>query len=137
METTTKIKKITLFTLVIMLLGALSLYFFNDPLNTDLFPKCPFYSITGFYCPGCGSQRAIHAILHGHIFEGLQHNFLIVLLFLVLCYDFILKLIFILKKKSLNNVLHSPRTTNSILIVILLFWIFRNITIYPFTYLAP
>lgn len=30
-------------------------------------PSCPTLSILGFPCPGCGSLRAIHALLHGHI----------------------------------------------------------------------
>ena len=30
-------------------------------------PKCVFHALTGWDCPGCGSQRAIHALLHGRV----------------------------------------------------------------------
>ena len=34
-----------------------------------LFPPdgCVLHNLTGYYCPGCGGTRAIHALLHGHI----------------------------------------------------------------------
>ncbi|MCB1008119.1 MAG: DUF2752 domain-containing protein [Acidobacteria bacterium] len=35
-----------------------------DPTGVDFFPKCLFYSATGLACPGCGSTRALHALLH-------------------------------------------------------------------------
>ena len=41
------------------------IYFALDPSRSDLFPRCVFLSLTGYKCPGCGSQRAIHALLHG------------------------------------------------------------------------
>ena len=39
-------------------------YYSNDPASAPS-PKCVFKLITGWDCPGCGSQRAFHAILHG------------------------------------------------------------------------
>lgn len=42
------------------------------------FPKCPFRSITGLLCPGCGSQRAVHQILHGHLMKAVQLNVLLI-----------------------------------------------------------
>lgn len=27
---------------------------------------CIFYTLTGFYCPGCGGTRAFSAMVHGH-----------------------------------------------------------------------
>ncbi|RRD00827.1 DUF2752 domain-containing protein [Prevotella sp. OH937_COT-195] len=64
--------KITLAAAVLIALAAV--YFFFDP-NTDiLFPKCAFHVITGWKCPGCGSQRALHAMLHGNIYTALKHN---------------------------------------------------------------
>ncbi len=52
----------------------LSLYFLFNPSTSIFFPKCPFHTITGLYCPGCGSQRAIHDMMHLNIFEAINHN---------------------------------------------------------------
>jgi hypothetical protein len=41
------------------------------------FPKCPFRSLTGWLCPGCGSQRAMHQLLHGQVVESLRLNLLL------------------------------------------------------------
>ena len=47
---------------------ALIYYKFN-PSDIAIFPKCPFLLLTGLKCPGCGSQRAIHSLLHFSIFD--------------------------------------------------------------------
>ena len=132
------IKKIIFFiSIVIVLILMLSLYFFLDPSSTAFFPKCPFLSFTGFYCPGCGSQRAIHNILQGNIFSGIRHNYLILLMGLVLGYQ---ALIFLLNKfgsKTYGNLLHKSKMTKAILAMVIIFWILRNIPTAPFTELAP
>lgn len=38
------------------------------------FPRCPFLTLTGWQCPGCGSQRAAHALLHGRLGEAWGYN---------------------------------------------------------------
>jgi hypothetical protein len=35
-----------------------------DPNQPGHYPTCPFLWITGFYCPGCGTLRTIHALAH-------------------------------------------------------------------------
>ena len=132
-----KLRFILYFFVSVLSLGFVYFYFNYSPSDYSIFPKCPFYSITGFYCPGCGSQRAIHSLLHGHIFEGLKHNFLILLLTLVLVYDAI---VYVLKNnygKDIKNLLHKSKTTKFILYAVIVFWILRNINLYPFTLLAP
>lgn len=52
------------------------LYFLFDP-EATLFPRCMFLTLTGFQCPGCGSQRAIHALLHGDIPAAWHYNALL------------------------------------------------------------
>jgi Protein of unknown function (DUF2752) len=115
----------------------LLLYFNYNPSNSNIFPKCPFYSYTKLYCPGCGSQRAIHKFLHGDIIEGLKHNFLILLLPTVLIYDWSIILVNKYSEKNIENILHNYKTIYLILAVILLFWVLRNINFYPFSILAP
>ncbi|WP_411766867.1 DUF2752 domain-containing protein [Winogradskyella sp. A3E31] len=115
----------------------LSLYFFINPSSTGFFPKCPFLSITELYCPGCGSQRAIHNLLNGNIITGIRHNYLLVLVFAVLSYQLVLFIANTYYKKSIKNLLHKPLVTKGILILVLAFWILRNLPFTPFTELAP
>ena len=122
---------------IFVFVGILTFYFIYNPSEYNIFPKCVFYSETGLYCPGCGSQRAIHQILNGNILTGLSHNFLIILLVLVLAYDAVVISINSTLKKSYKNSLHKSTTTYVILVLVILFWVFRNIDLYPFSILAP
>lgn len=54
------------------------IYFFFDPVSSGLFPRCPFLVLTGLKCPGCGSQRAVHALLHLDIVSAVRYNALLV-----------------------------------------------------------
>lgn len=138
MVTIKKLQYIFFGFVVLLCFGMIALYFFWDPSQTALFPKCPFYNITGLYCPGCGSQRAAHDLIHGHFIEGFSHNYLILLLIVVLSYKvYALISQHLLKKPLKDNLLHKSKVTNSILIVVILFWIFRNLPWFPFTLLAP
>lgn len=53
-------------------------YYFFDPSQTAAFPKCPFFVATGLKCPGCGSQRALHSLLHLDIIGAAKYNALLV-----------------------------------------------------------
>ena len=48
-----------------------------DPSASRWFPRCPFLMLTGLKCPGCGTQRAIHALLHGDVLSALHFNALL------------------------------------------------------------
>lgn len=122
---------------VLAFFGMLALYFSYNPSEIAFFPKCPLYASTGIYCPGCGSQRAAHQILNGNILEGLRHNYLLILLGTVLLYEIYIFIMNSVLKKRLTNLLHKSKVTFSILIIVLSFWILRNINIFPFTELAP
>ena len=50
------------------------LYAWFDPSDAWWMPKCPVKFFTGFDCPGCGSQRAIHALLHGDLAGAFGYN---------------------------------------------------------------
>lgn len=49
-----------------------------DPNEPGHYPTCPFLAVTGRYCPGCGSLRAVHALAHGDVGEALARNPLLV-----------------------------------------------------------
>lgn len=50
-----------------------------DPATAWWMPKCPLHLLTGLSCPGCGMQRFLHAMLHGHPLEALHYNYFLVL----------------------------------------------------------
>ncbi len=45
-----------------------------DPNAAGHYPACPFLAITGWYCPGCGALRAVHALGHGDVMTALERN---------------------------------------------------------------
>lgn len=59
-------------------LGAL--YYLVDPAESAWMPRCWFHYFTGLDCPGCGSQRMIHALLHGDIAAAWRANALLLIL---------------------------------------------------------
>lgn len=50
------------------------LFWYVDPVSTVFVPKCPFKLLTGLSCPSCGTQRALHALLHGDVIAALRFN---------------------------------------------------------------
>jgi hypothetical protein len=63
---------------VVAAIGVL-LFFVFDPTQVAIFPQCVFHQLTGLDCPGCGAQRALHQLLHGHIVAALRLNAMFVL----------------------------------------------------------
>lgn len=46
----------------------------RDPNASGNYPTCPFLYLTGWYCPGCGSLRALHALTHLDVATALDRN---------------------------------------------------------------
>jgi hypothetical protein len=134
------LKNNSFFQIAIVLIAVtflLLLYFFNNPAERN-FPKCIFNQLTGLYCPGCGSQRALSALLHGNFLLALHDNLLIVccipLLFYA-AYIFVWN-IFHTEKKGFSF-FYSSAFAIIFLIVVIVFTVVRNIHAEPFTFLAP
>jgi Protein of unknown function (DUF2752) len=108
-----------------------------DPSNGRFFPPCPFHALTGLYCPGCGTTRALHQLSHGNIGAAMRLNPLALVLLPVLAYSFFSFTLEAFKGKALRR-LFSTRPSMSLLIgTIVGFTILRNLPVYPFTLLAP
>lgn len=56
-------------------LALAGVYFRLDPAQYP-FPRCPVHWLTGWHCPGCGTQRAVHALLHGQVGQAVGFNLL-------------------------------------------------------------
>ncbi len=114
--------------LALVFLAFLFIYGMFDPEASNFFPKCPFLSLTGFQCPGCGSQRAVHQLIQGNFSGAFQYNPL-----LIIALPYILAAIlfefpsFKNKYLSLQAFLFGKKTIYLIFIIIVSFWIFRNV----------
>lgn len=49
-----------------------------DPSTSNGFLPCPFRTLTGLWCPGCGLTRATHHLLRGDISQALRYNLFVV-----------------------------------------------------------
>ncbi|MCH5224910.1 MAG: DUF2752 domain-containing protein [Muribaculaceae bacterium] len=59
----------------VLVLGALAtFYFFVNPAEWGWMPQCLFHKLSGLQCMGCGSQRMLHALLHGDLVEAFRLN---------------------------------------------------------------
>jgi hypothetical protein len=73
---------LTIFTAVILgatAIGVGATVFFFNPSTHGFYPVCLFHSLTGLNCPGCGTTRALYALLHGNFRLALKDNALFVL----------------------------------------------------------
>jgi hypothetical protein len=111
---------------VILFVGMI--YFWFNPATSGWFFKCPFLYVTGYQCPGCGSQRALHELLHLNIKEAFNYNplFVISIPYVVAALLFQIPSVKDRFPKT-NQILFGFKTWLIILVIILLFFVLRNI----------
>ena len=111
---------------IAVLLLLLIVYGVFDPSETAIFPKCPFFLLTGLKCPGCGSQRAIHQLLTLHLGEAFRYN-----AFMVLAIPLIIFLlaaeVFRERWPRLAVLGAGPALSWIIVAAVLLWWLLRNL----------
>ena len=123
--------------LLILLVGLAVLFYFLNPVEHSIFPKCTFHSLTGYHCPGCGSQRAIHSLLHLNFKEVAGNNFLFLPATLLIIYHYLHPVYNRKFKAKLPNLFYMKNTPWVIFGIVVLFWILRNLPVFPFSVLAP
>ncbi len=108
------------------------------PGASGLLPPCPFYALTGLFCPGCGTTRMLYYLVHGEVWASFRQN---PLAFVAL--PFVIG-------GLINGVLpearrarwmawhfRSPAWTFAILVVVVTYAFLRNIPYWPACVLAP
>lgn len=100
-------------------------YYSHDPSSGPSL-KCTFKVLTGYDCPGCGSQRAFHALLHGRFALAWSYNPMVFFAVPAAVYYLIIE-----SGRRRWPRLHAasvnPFIISAILIAITAFWIGRNI----------
>lgn len=108
-----------------------------DPATSGFFPPCPFRALTGWYCPGCGSLRAVHQLLRGNLRQALAFNPFAVAVLPFLTYGTASYMVFQLRGKYLPRLFLPAFWIRALCAAIIAFGILRNFHVYPLSLLAP
>ncbi|MBC6462361.1 DUF2752 domain-containing protein [Actinomadura sp. HBU206391] len=100
-----------------------------DPSEAGHYPTCPFLWATGLYCPGCGSLRMIHALVHGEVGEAFGRNPLAFLLLPVLGYLWIRWLAAAVGGRPVTTGLMRPAAAWALGVLLIAYWIVRNLPV--------
>ena len=123
------------------LAAALVLLYRVNPAEGGVYPVCLFHYLTGLHCPGCGTLRALHQLVHAQLSAALAMNPLAVCMLPILVvagvWQYALKRVRPASSPLPRRRLLPFNWIWLLLIAIVAFGILRNIPVYPFTLLAP
>ncbi|NQT21658.1 MAG: DUF2752 domain-containing protein [Planctomycetes bacterium] len=101
-----------------------------DPAGCSFCPPCPFRFVTRLNCPGCGSLRASHLLLHGNVGAAFKLNPLMVLSLPYLMYSLASYVSTKVRGRPLPGIGPRPTLIRGVLVVILAYWVVRNTSLY-------
>jgi hypothetical protein len=96
------------------------------------YPPCIFYRLTGFFCPGCGSRRAVSSVFEGNLLQAAGYNLLLMAVVAE-------RLIYFILAGFSGGKLQWPTAWyyRMFFISAICFGIMRNLPLVPFVWLAP
>jgi hypothetical protein len=113
--------------LAVIALAAAMLLRFPPEQYAQFYPQCPVYRLLHLQCPGCGTTRALAALLHGHVLQAFRLNALTTLLVMPaaiyagICYARFLQ------RKPLYLPQPSPSAIDAALSAVAFFMVVRNL----------
>jgi hypothetical protein len=116
---------------------ALLLLWRVDPALPGFYPPCPVRALTGYHCPGCGSLRALHALLHGEVARAFRQNPLAVALLPLIILGLVQQARPRLTPWLAPSSAAPPWRLWAIFTLVVGYGLLRNLPFEPFTWLAP
>jgi hypothetical protein len=107
------------------------------PTAASFYPKCFSYQLLGIHCPGCGVTRSAHSLLNGDLPQAFAYNPLVVLLSPVLLFAAVRSAWFWLWGTEPRRSLFPGKLAWPAFAILVVYWVLRNVPVYPFTLLAP
>lgn len=125
-------RRLTVLFVWLTLAGGATYLFIFEPGRSGFFPGCLFRALTGFACPGCGSTRGLHALLHGDVLTAFKFNPFMVLALPFLLYVLVRHTNAVMRDQPINRNRLDAKYIWMLFVGVLCFWIFRNTPFYPF-----
>ena len=101
--------------------------FFFDPARCAIYPVCPWHALTGWDCPGCGTLRAAHQLLHGNLAAAWRLNPLAVALLPAGCWLGLRELVWQFFGKKWPGLVTRPFFGWALAVIAVVFGIVRNL----------
>ena len=124
---------------VIIAAAGLALYLFTYQSFTFAIktPPCMFRTLTGLYCPGCGTRSALIQMAQGNIYAAFRLNPLTILALPTMVLFTVSQALTAFTGRSLIRLRLHPALIWTLFALIVAYWIMRNIPVYPFKWLQP
>lgn len=123
-------RNVLIIVMVAAIVATMILYYRFNPADCVWMPKCPSKFISGYDCPACGSQRALHAVLHGRLGEAWHLN-----PFICIALPFVAAVIWstfprLRGSATVRRITHSRMAARIYIAAFFAWWILRNTSIW-------
>lgn len=125
---TSRVRRLSLCLALLAVAVIVAVLYVVDPAESVVAPKCLVKTLTGYSCPGCGLQRAVHAFLHGNIVQAARYN-----LFLLVAVPWFLAVLVsdcLLRgatRRRWQRVTHSNVLIYGYIALYFIWWVVRNV----------
>jgi hypothetical protein len=108
-----------------------------EPTEDSIYPRCAFHALTGLHCPGCGTTRCLHALLHGDVRQAAAFNLLTLLSLPPLVVWGLRAGLAALRGTTVRGPRLPAWSILALFGLVVAFWVLRNTGLPPFDLLAP
>ncbi|QNO14235.1 DUF2752 domain-containing protein [Alkalicella caledoniensis] len=119
------------------LLGIALIIYIYHPATPYTMITSPFRQVTGFYCPGCGTIRAMTQLLKGNILKAASHNILAVIFSPLLLWIVASNISLVIIGKPLPRPELPSKGIWILLTVVIVYGVARNLPISQLQFLRP
>ena len=116
---------------------ALTVLYFVDPTRHMLAPPCPYLTLSGLACPGCGLTRGFHRLFHGDVVGALDFNAMIPVFVAIFGFFYLSLFLVMVRGRAFPTWSLSLPAIWGLLVLLLVFGFVRNLPYYPFNILFP
>lgn len=113
--------------------GCLAVWWADPMTPGGPLPVCPTRALLGINCPGCGGLRMVYSLLHGDLVAAVQFNVVALVALPLLFWAWVVWALARWRGRPLSAFAHYRWAPAITFIVVLVWFVVRNIPVEPFT----